>query len=233
MNRMMISFESKLDPVKVLNKEFTLCKCYVLALEKNRNFSYIGENAVKRAMPTLSNIPVIGHLYEDEDGNILMGGHDIILDKDENDNYIFKSLCVPYGVVPETNNVHFEEIEEPNGRGKKKYLVSDVILWTGRYPELAKAIYNDKTLFNQSMEINVTDYAPLDEDKNYTNILDFSYSALCLLGKSDDPSKNKEPCFPLSRVDKYTIDDKFTELMEQLKHDLASCFGKDLSLIHI
>lgn len=227
MERTTISFETKLVPIKALNKEFTLCKCYVMALDKNRNFSYIGEEAVDKAMPTLANIPVIGHLYEDENGEVFMGGHDIVLAEGKDGALKFKSMCVPYGVVPESNNAHYEELEEPGGRGVKKYLVSDVILWTGRYPELSDAVYNDETLFGQSMEINVLSYEPLEEDKNYTNILDFSYSALCLLGKSDDSDKNKEPCFPLSRVDKYTIDDKFAELMEQLKYDLASCFGKD------
>ena len=105
--------------------------------------------------------------------------------------------------------------------------MSDVILWTGRFPELHEAVYNDKTYFGQSMEINVNDYEPLEEDKNYTNILGYTYSALCMLGKSDNPDEHVEPCFPMSRIDPYEFsldDDKFSELMSQLKSELSFCF---------
>jgi hypothetical protein len=78
------------------------------------------------------------------------------------------------------------------------------------------------------MEINVLEHKPLDEDKNYTNICNYTYSALCLLGKSDNPDHHTEPCFPMSRVDPYefALDDKFTELMSQLRDELATCFEK-------
>jgi hypothetical protein len=103
-------------------------------------------------------------------------------------------------------------------------------LWTGRFPELLDAIYSDETYFGQSMEINVEGYEPLKEDKNYTNILSYTYSALCLLGKSDNPKEHTEPCFPISRVDPYEFsldDDKFSELMSELKSELAFCFDNN------
>jgi hypothetical protein len=79
------------------------------------------------------------------------------------------------------------------------------------------------------MEINVDEHAPLEEDKNYTNIVKYTYSALCLLGKSDNPENHTEPCFPVSRVEPYefSIDsqnDKFSELMTQFKEELSVCF---------
>lgn len=224
--RCKVDFAAKVVPVKPINDEFTLCKCYVMALNKNRNLSYIGQDAADAALPTLFNIPVIGHLYVDEQGQYHMGGHDMIITKGDDGEYKFQSVCVPYGVVPQQEGVHYEDIEEPNG-DVHTYLVADVILWTGRFPELYEAVYNDKTYFGQSMEINITDYEPLEEDKNYTNILGYSYSALCLLGKSDNPDFHTEPCFPLSRVDAYEFsagDEQFVALMAQLKEELAFCF---------
>ena len=221
-----VEFNAKITPVKPLNNEFTLCKCYVMALDKNRNLSYIGKNAAETALPTLFNIPVIGHLYVDEDGQYRMGGHDMVLAQDEQGQLMFKSLCVPYGVVPQQDNIHYEDVAEPNG-DVHTYIVSDVILWTGRFPELREAIYSDDTYFGQSMEINVDEREPLEEDKNYTNILKYTYSALCLLGKSDNPEFHTEPCFPMSRVEPYEFspdNDKFSELMKQLKTELAFCF---------
>ena len=223
--RYTVEFNAKITPVKPLNDEFTLCKCYVMALDKNRNLSYISKNAAEDAMPTLFNVPVIGHLYVDEDGKQRMGGHDMALAMDADGDLVFKSLCVPYGVVPQQDNIHFEDIQEPNG-DIHTYIVSDVILWTGRFPELYEAIYSEDIYFGQSMEINVLEHSPLEEDKNYTEIKKYSYSALCLLGKSDNPEFHKEPCFPISRVEPYefSLDDEFASLMENLKSELALCF---------
>lgn len=226
--RLNIEFNAKITPVKPLNDEFTLCKCYVMALDKNRNLSYISKEAADDALPTLFNIPVIGHLYVDDDGNCHMGGHDYVLEKDENGNFKFKSICVPYGVVPEhENSVHYEDIEDEGG-DTHTYLVSDVILWTGRFPELAQAVYNEEIYFGQSMEIKVTAHEPLDEDKNYTNITGYTYSALCLLGKSDNPEHHVEPCFPMSRVEPYefSLGDDFAEQMDDLKKELSTCFAQ-------
>ncbi len=225
--RYTVEFNAKVTPVKPLNDEFTLCKCYVMALDKNRNLSFISQDAADAALPTLFNIPVIGHLYVDDEGKYHMGGHDMTIVQNSDGQYEFKSICVPYGVVPQQDGIHYEDIQEPNG-DTHTYLVADIILWTGRFPELHEAIYNEETYFGQSMEINVHDYAPLDEDKNYTNILEYTYSALCLLGKSDNPDFHTEPCFPMARVDvrEFSIEDeKFVELMTQLKSELAFCFG--------
>ena len=80
--RSAVRFNAKITPVKPLNDEFTLCKCYVMALNKNRNLSYIGRDASDEALPTLYNIPVVGHLYIDEKGNTHMGGHDYVIADD-------------------------------------------------------------------------------------------------------------------------------------------------------
>lgn len=226
--RLKITFNAKITPVKPVNDEFTLCKCYVMAINKNRNLSFISKETADEALATLYNIPVIGHLYEDEDGNLHMGGHDYVLAKDKEGNVFFKPVGVPYGVVPQQDNVHYEDVTEPDG-SVRTYLVCDIILWTGRFPELCSAIYSEDLYFGQSMEINVDKYEPLKEDTNYTNILSYSYSALCLLGKSDDPEKHVEPCFPMASVEPYEFsldDDKFSELMTRMKEELAVCFEK-------
>lgn len=228
MERKSISFSAKISPIEKINDEFMKCKVLICALGKNRNFSYISREAAEDALYSLYNIPVIGHLYEGEDGQLHMGGHDIVLAKDEEGKYIYKALTVPYGVVPQVNDVHYEDMVEPNG-DVKTYISAECILWTGRFPELLEAVYSDDFLFGQSMEINVEDYAPLEEDKNYTDILKYTYSALCLLGRSDDEKYHVEPCFPESSVtvDYALQDNKFAELMAELKKDLSSCFSND------
>ena len=82
-----IKFSSKIIPVKPVNEQFTLCKCYVMAIGKNQNKSNILKEAVDDAMPSLFNIPVVGHLYVDDKGEYRMGGHDVTLKQNENGKY--------------------------------------------------------------------------------------------------------------------------------------------------
>lgn len=221
-DRLGINFTSKITPVKPINDQMTLCKCYVMAPGKNDNKTNIPKEAVEDAVPTLFNIPVVGHLFVDEDNEIRMGGHDMELEKTETGRYKFKVLTVPFGVVPKQDNVRFEKVVE-NGR-EIEYQVADIILWTGRYPELLEAKYNDEIYFAQSMEI-----LPIDrhrEDDGTSTISKYQYSALCLLGKSDDEDKNVIPCFKSARVEPYifsSCDEAWTKLFEEFKYELAQC----------
>ena len=228
-----LKFKAKVTPIEKINDEFTLCKCYVQGVGKNRNFSYMSKENIQRCLPTLSYAPVVGHLIDklDEDGNPTgekyMGGHDYYIDDDWN----LKSACVPYGVVKE-DSFEFETVKEYEDEIETEYLTAEVILWTGRYPELMEAIYSDDFYFNESMEISVSEYRPYEEDSNYTELTDFTYSALCLLGKADDKTspEHTEPCFVESKVIpvQYSLErEEFSKVMGELKNELAFYFNKD------
>lgn len=205
---------SKIEPIKPVNDEFTLCKVYVAATGCNRNYSYISKAAMDAAMPSLPYIPVVGHLMTkyDEDGNEIgkyFGGHDYMWD--ENWNYVAQT--VPFGVVVDDSFAY----ETVNEYGKElEYLTANAVLWTGRYPALKEAVYSDDTWFGQSMEIVVDQSRPYSEDSNFTEILEYTYSALCILGKSDDPEYHTEPCF---------ISSKFVPINYNLERDQ---FNKDM-----
>ena len=228
-----LKFKAKVTPIEKINDEFTLCKCYVQGVGKNRNFSYMSKENIQRCLPTLSYAPVVGHLIDklDEDGNPTgekyMGGHDYYIDDDWN----LKSACVPYGVV-KADSFEFETVKEYEDEIETEYLTAEVVLWTGRYPELMDAIYSDDFYFNESMEISVSEYRPYEEDSNYTELTDFTYSALCLLGKADDKTspEHTEPCFVESKVIpvQYSLErEEFSKVMGELKNELAFYFNKD------
>lgn len=154
-------FGMHLTNFEKLNDSFTRAKCYVLALGKNKNKSYFSREAVDAAYPSLAYIPVVGHLMTSKDGKHYLGGHDYKLNKGTMN---LESLTVPFGVaVPSSSEPVYEAVVEADDT-VNTYLVTDIILWTGRYPELAEAMYSDTILFNQSMEIFFGDYAPLEED---------------------------------------------------------------------
>lgn len=217
-----LKFKARVKPVEKLNEEFTRCKVYVQGIGKNRNYSYMSKENVIKNSPTLHYAPVVGHLIQKEDGSLYMGGHDWTIDENCN----FKSICVPYGVVT-MDEFEFEEVEEYGE--KVEYMTASVVLWTGRYPELMEAIYSEDIWFNQSMEIYVEQYRPYDEDSNYMELLDWTYSALCMLGKADDKDspEHTEPCFIESKVIPYNFSKaEFADAMSEMKHSLAFYFEK-------
>lgn len=198
-----LNFTSKFANFEVVNEEMTRCRCYMLATGKNVNGSNITYEAVQKAIDRneFANKCVVAHLYKDEEnGRYRVGGHDskwII----SNQGIEIVNECIPFGLIPESANVHFEEVLEPDGVTKNNYLVCDIILWTGRY-NIMDAAYSYDIYFNQSCEIKINEYAY--EDDGTLRIDDFTFSALCLLHKDRfDSNKDVRPCFPSCRVEKF------------------------------
>ena len=213
-----LDFISKFSEFEKVNSELTKCKCYMLASGDNANGSDITDEAIDKAIARgeFFNKPVVAHLYKDEDSNrYRVGGHDstwII----SAEGIEMVDECIPFGTIPESANIHKEEVLEPDGITKNTYLVCDIILWTGRY-NIMDAAYSDSIYFNQSCELSVNDYHY--KSNNILAIDDFTFSALCLLNKSDDKEKNVRPCFPSCRVEKYEfslVEDKLKRDFEQL-----------------
>lgn len=212
---------SKFELIKPINKEFALFKCYVAGVGKNRNMSFISKERMDAALPTLSYAPVVGHLIQNEDGSYRLGSHDAIFDIEK---WEIVPLTVPVGVVVE-NSFDYETVTEYGV--DVDYLTANVILWTGRYPELFDCQYSEDIFCAESMEIDVQQYRPLEEDSNYIEILDFSFSALCLLGKSDDPELNNEPCFLSSKLVPINFSaDDFVAKFNELKEAVKECFNQ-------
>ena len=216
---------AKITPIKPVNPEFTLVKIYICSPGKNRNMIFISEEELNAAIPTLAYVPIVGNLYEkvDKEGNHIgyqFGGHDVEL----TDDYELKPITRPFGVVMDSEPTYETVMEF----GKEKtYLTGYGILWTGRWPELKEAAYNEDTWFGQSMEVNFGDYSIYEEDSAYTELHDLVFSALCILGKSDDPKENVRPCFPSARIDPVKFDlnsEQFCQAMAEMRKQLSFCF---------
>jgi hypothetical protein len=217
-------------PIKFekINDEFTKCHCYIMALGKNRNYSYFTKEAVQNAIPTLFDIPVVAHIKTKADGTPYVGAHDRQLVVDDDGVQLIDQTC-PFGLVPEGSNPTFEDVTESDGT-IATYLTADIILWSGRYPIMDAKSNDPSTYFNQSMEIVVNSYEPLVEDNNYMNITDFTFSALCLLGRDEnDPEYNSEPCFPSARVTplQYSLNDNFKKEFSLMMNEFKKISTKD------
>lgn len=219
-----IKYQTQIKPVTFneINDQFTICKCYVMAIGKNRNFTYISKESVDVALPTLSYSPVVANLlYDEDEDRYYVGGHDR-----EIENGKLCDITVPYGVVI-ANSFGYEDVEESSG-AVSTYLTCDIVLWTGRYGDLMKAAYDDSIYFGQSMEIIPLEVVQYAQDKRYSDIQSFKFSCLTLLGKSDDPEHHVEPCFPSARVQTYSCIDLssscFVEKFEELKSAMRDAF---------
>lgn len=222
MERLSVPVVSNFELVEQINEEFGKYRCRVMALGKNRNGSYFSRKAVDEAIPSIKSIPIIGFLYEDENGWHMKGHeHDVIR---ENGELVYKSKCVPYGVVPADSNFTYEDVTEEDG-SVATYLCCDAIIWEGRFPEVVNAMNDSSAKFGQSMEINVKKAKKYAEDKRYIDVQKFSVSALCLLGMDDENEEyNVEPCFPSCALLSYAEDNQFIELMDEFKSALSDCF---------
>lgn len=220
MDKIKLNSSTKFTVLEELNSEFTLVKIKVMATGKNRNMSYFAKKVVEMHLNSLDYAPVVAHLFKDENGEYKIGGHDMYIDTE---TWTVKSMCVPFGVV-KAGSYNWETVNEYGV--DVEYLTCEAILWTGRYPELKETIYSDEVWWNQSMEINVAQYRPLEEDSNYIEILDFEFSALCLLYKSDNREENVEPCFISADVTPINFNsDDFMSKMNEMKQAMSEVFA--------
>ncbi len=195
-----VHIELSASPIKFekINDQFTKLTCYIMGLGKNRNGSFFSEQATNKAVSeSLYYTPVVAHImYDEANDKHYVGGHDIEFDDEGN----LKDSTLAYGVVME-NSACYKDVEEYTGK-IVKYLIADIILWTGRFPEIEFAKYDDNLWFNQSMEVIPEKSEALTSDKNYRNITDFTFSCLTLLGYDEDKDSeyHTEPCFPNAQV---------------------------------
>ena len=218
MERMTLPFKMRFEKAEAINSTFTRAKCYVMALGKNANRTYFEKGTVEEAIPLFKNIPIIAFIYEGNDGEQHLAGHQEALVV-EDGKLRHQTLCWPDGTVPD-KDFWFEDVVEADGT-TATYLVCEVILWSGKYPEIMSTIFDSDTYWNHSMEIDVYDKETYSEDSDYIEVKKFEPTALCLLGKSDIPEYNVKPCFPSSSVVSYSANDEFAALMKEFKFALG------------
>lgn len=217
------NFTSKIYSIEKINPFFSKVKIYVLYEGFNRNGSYLTRDSILKAIPTVYNIPIVGEFLEEKRN---FSGHGASIVKNENGEIEMIVTTRPYGVVPESAQIYWEEVTEDDGTARDYLVVDGAYLWTGRYPELTAIM--DEGYFGQSMEIEVVNgnFAVIDGQEVF-NVQEFIFSAFCLLGidKESDEYGHVEPCFENSKVVTYSLDKEafkaqFNQMIEELKFTL-------------
>ena len=145
--------------------------------ELNRNNSYISEETMLEALPSLKNRPILGNIIELDNGEFDFHSHDMVIDS-ENDEveYIEK----PIGIVPESCNAHLEYDEDKD----KTYVIVDGLIFED-YGNKASKIIQDKKTVKVSVELCIEEMSFNAKDK-YLSIDKFYFNGVTCLGRSKD-----------------------------------------------
>lgn len=229
-----LQFQVKFEDIVPINENFSKCKIYTLSIDENRNGSFISKDAVEKSLPSIFNIPIVGEYLEEENN---FGGHGGKIEISDGD-VKFVNTTKPYGVIPESAKIYWENVQEDDGTVAEYLVVEDAILWTGRYPEIGQLL---DYKFGQSMEldINVGNWEEIDNKKLFV-IDDFTFSALCILGIDKDGLEDSsnghiEPCFPSASISAYSFakdvfTQEFKQMMKELKFSIDEEFNKSNKL---
>ena len=169
-------------------------KLYVMSDGKNYNGSSFTLESMMDAQETIKNTPILAYLEQDEDGNVVdFDGHNMetTLVKGEN-GYELKTIYQeqPIGVIPESCNPRYEEIDGKN------FFVVDGYIWRP-YTNGACELIEEHDFMNVSMEIEVCE-GQYNDRANVYEINAYKYLGVTVLGE------NVLPAIAGSKIMKYS-----------------------------
>lgn len=175
---------------------------------KNYNWTKFTKEALVDAEPTLKNIPILAYIKctDEELDKYDFDGHNTMTKIVETPNGYkveYKYLERPIGVIPETNNVTYEE-----GDNGEEYCVCDGYVWK-TYSNEGYEIIKNSEYKSVSMEIRERE-GHYDEEDDYYDITKFTYQGITVLG--DDV----EPAIEGANLTKYSSMDTYKEELQKL-----------------
>lgn len=187
------------------DSRFTKVKIYLMHTGKNLNNSIFSKSVVEAALPSLSNIPIVGYISTDNLNQSDFAGHEqrIVVDKD---GVSVEYLGRVYGIIPETNNATFET-KNVNGI-EREYLVCDGLLYN-KFPEAVEIFERDGSK-SQSMELESKSIEGKFDQRGVFEFQQFKFEAACILGEGITPAMTG------SLIEKFSVSTMQEELRELL-----------------
>ena len=187
----------------------------------NYNGSKFTLQDMKRAEESVKNIPILGYVLRDTDGNVDdFDGHNMetrIKDSDKGFEIETYYLEKPIGVVPESCNPRYEEIDGLN------HLIVDGYIWKSYSNGSYKLIEN--SLFKGvSMEIEVLD-GKWNELEDVYDIIDYRYTGITVLGDMVEPAMG-DTC----KIQKYSACAEYKDALADIYKEIFSLERKEGSM---
>lgn len=142
----------------------------------NRNKSFISEDNMKKAMPTLKYKPLLASIIEDANGELDFNGHDMNIVEDEDGNTAIEYIEKQIGAF--TNDDPYLEYDEEND---KTYVIATAAI--PRDYTKAAEIIERKNGTKVSCELQISNMAYNAKEK-YLELLDFIFTGVACLGES-------------------------------------------------
>lgn len=203
---MTLSFTSTLTDLCEVNSSFDSGILRICYTGKNRNGSYISDETLLKALPTIYNCPVVCNYKRDTNE---FGGHDMEVVADSDGGLRLVNLTEPIGVIPESAKTWTAEFEEEDGT-IHNYLYAEVLLW--KRQEAYRKIKEDGVSAH-SMEIKIKSGKKKDD---YFEIEDFEFNAFCIIGVA--------PCFEGSALEVFNLE-TFKQKMSEMMCDYKDTFN--------
>ena len=173
-----------------------MCKVCYVGQEANRNGTVITKEVATEMGRKLPGSPVVGYFdkkIEDFRGH----ERDIVI---EDGDWDLVDITKPYGFVPTNANVWFQKFVDDGI--EHEYLVTEVYIWTGVYPESQRVIESGN---NQSMELGKTEGFWTNDSNTSRRVFILNEALikkLCILGEQ------VEPCFEGAQIGKtFSLED--------------------------
>lgn len=160
------------------DSRFQKVKIYIAHTGENLNNSVFTKEVFEKMIPSLANIPILGCVDNNKEGETDFRGHEKTLKLNEGSLEV-KFNTNAYGFIPEDNNAHFETT------GGKEWLVAEGYLWT-RFIDALDIFDQSNGSKGQSMEImNAEGYT---DDLGRTVFTEAEFAGLCILGDDIIPA---------------------------------------------
>lgn len=162
---------------QVVDDRFLKVKIYIAHTGENLNNSYFTKETLELFSKTLGNIPIVGYIETDKDGNEDFDEHrSKIVIKGSKVDVVYEGHA--YGLIPENYNAQFEI---KNG---KEWLTVEGYLWT-KFKDSIMIMAESNGVKSQSMEIEVFD--GFVDEQGRMNYTEGRFSGLCILGEDVPP----------------------------------------------
>ena len=157
------------------------CPIRLCHTEKNVNQTFISEKAMKSAIPSAYNMPILGYIYNDGEKDVF-ASHEFFINDDGETVY----EEVPVGTIPESAKLELVYDEEMN----KTYVDGTGIIWK-TYSKAAEIIEREQKLA-VSVELFV-DELSYDSKEKVLCIDKFRFSGVTILQEDRDTGEEVKP----------------------------------------
>ena len=172
-----LAYSKSNDNDLILNTPIRLCHT-----QKNINQSFISEKAMKDAIPSAYNMPILGYIYQDDEGEYKFAGHEFFI----NDNNEIEYEEVPVGCIPESAGLSLVYDDDMD----KTYLDGNGIIWR-TYSKAAEILEREQQL-SVSVEL-IVDELSYDSNDKVLVIDKFRFSGVTILEADRETGEEIKP----------------------------------------